>query len=66
MMTKACPMHSQVVDVDVDESNNGRGCGTVGNEDQSTQAQFANNNNAKNNVIENCNSSSSSSYSSFT
>ena len=46
--------------VGVDNSN-GRGCVLVGNEDQSTQAQFANNNNAKNNVIENCNSSSSSS-----
>ena len=47
--------------VGVDNSN-GRGCVLVGNEDQSTQAQFAINNNAKNNVIENCNSSSSSSY----
>ena len=48
---------SPVVDVD---NSNGH-CVLVGNEDQSTQAQFANNNNAKNNVIENCNSSSSSS-----
>ena len=58
MMTKACPMHSQVVDVD--ESNNGRCCSCASAFVQTEAAIISNN--VKNNVIENCNSSSSSSH----